>query len=126
VSALESAGVSVEVVRGKEDVFYRLAQTSVDLVIITEMMLPDAYGDALVKAIRHGYSEVPIFTFSDPLASPDHQALFPGHKDFRATRHEAGLSLEVFLIGEGYMSDLNLSPRTKPNELVTFVRRVLE
>jgi CheY-like chemotaxis protein len=126
VAATESAGFSVAVVRGAESVLDRLAQGGIDVVIITETMLPDAYGDALVKAVRHGYSEVPIFTFSDPLASPNHEALFSGHKDFRETPHEEGLSLEVFLSRKGYIPDLFLSPPVKPKELVAFVRGVLK
>jgi CheY-like chemotaxis protein len=116
VNALESAGYATAIAGTPEQVLATVASGGVDLVLLTEPMQPDNYGDALTKTLRKEHPSLPAIAYSSPSTGPDEENQFPGRRNFPEDPREEGRSLFYFLAREGYLADMQFTPPVRDKE----------
>ncbi len=124
VNVLESAGYKTRIAGTPEQLLTSVGAGGVALVLLTELMQPDNYGDALIKTLRRMHPTIPVIACGS-VTENEEDLLFPGRKDFPEDPREEGRSLFYFLAREGYLSDMHFTFPINAKELIAFVRRMI-
>jgi CheY-like chemotaxis protein len=117
-SVLRTAGLQASITASAQEAMAVLDGGGVAVVIVTEVMWPDEYGDRLIWHVKQNQPETAVFAFG-ALRTPPAAEWFPEHP------REEGRSLFYFLAREGYLPDVELSVPVEERALLDLVLRLL-